>query len=313
MLGLSSCAVFTQTHYTPSTYTLSTSPMANSIIEATEESGIGLEVEVPSENYIAAYAMVEPVLHESNVEVNYYSEVEVYYQNYETYNSTYIERFIVAIDPGHQGRGNYDREPLGPGASEYKAKVASGTRGVVTGVPEFQLVLDVSLVLRDELLSRGFDVFMIRKVNDVNISNRERAIMATEAEADVFIRVHANGSSNRDAHGIMTLSHSRNNPFIPELYELSRSLSEHILFAMVEETSARNLGVIEVDNMTGTNWATMPVTIVEMGFMTNLTEDTLMQTVEYQNKLVTGMANGIENYFAEHFGRYLSFENVEIE
>jgi len=211
-------------------------------------------------------------------------------------------RFIVAIDPGHQRRGNYEREPNGPGSTVYKAKVASGTQGVSSGVSEFQLVLDVSLLLRDELRERGFDVFMVRETNDVNISNRERAIMATEANADIFVRVHANGSANSSANGILTISHSRNNPYIPELYDLSRSLSDHILASMVEATGARNLGVLEMDNMTGSNWSTVPVTIVEMGFMTNPQEDELMQTLGYQQKLVTGMANGIEAYFSEHFG-----------
>ena len=211
--------------------------------------------------------------------------------------------FTVAIDPGHQARGNSQREPIGPGATEYKAKVAAGTRGAYTGIPEYQLVLDVSLQLRDELTTRGFNVFMIRETHDVNISNRERAIMATTAGADIFVRVHANGSSNSNARGIMTLSPSRNNPFIPDLYTQSRALSDHILVSMVSATGARNLGVLENDTMTGTNWSTVPVTIVELGFMTNPAEDRLMQTEEYQQKLVAGMANGIEAFFAESFAR----------
>ena len=214
-----------------------------------------------------------------------------------------FSRFKIAIDPGHQERGNYNREPIGPGASEYKARVASGTRGVSTAVPEYQLVLYISLKLRDELQSRGFDVFMVRETHDVDISNSERAIMASESGADIFVRIHANGSQNRDVHGIMTLSSSMNNPFIPHLYEQSRALSEYILDAMLDATGAGNLGVIEVDNMTGSNWSTIPVSIVEMGFMTNPREDELMQTAEYQEKLVIGMANGIEGYFLEWGGK----------
>jgi len=208
-------------------------------------------------------------------------------------------RFMVAIDPGHQGRGDYTREPNGPGSTTYKARVATGTRGVSTGIPEYQFVLEMSLLLRDELLARGIGVFMVRETNDINISNSQRAIAASESGADIFIRVHANGSANRDVHGIMTLTSSRNNPYIPHLYEESRALSEAMLQEMVAATGARNLGVTLADNMTGNNWSSIPVTIIEMGFMTNPSEDELMQTEEYQRKLITGMADGIERFFSE--------------
>ena len=204
---------------------------------------------------------------------------------------------IVAIDPGHQRHGNSAREPNGPGSANYRAKVSSGTRGVATGVPEFELVLDVSLLLRDMLIDRGYEVFMIRECHDVDISNATRAQMATEANADVFIRIHADGSENQSLRGIMTISHTPNNPYIPELYAKSRALSDAVLQEMVAATGANNRGVWETDTMTGTNWATMPVTIVEMGFMTNPEEDRLMQTLEYQLKLAEGMANGIDLFF----------------
>jgi N-acetylmuramoyl-L-alanine amidase len=165
-------------------------------------------------------------------------------------------------------------------------------------VPEYQLTLDVALKLRDELVARGYNVFMIRETNDVNISNSERALMATEAGADILVRLHADGSENSSASGILTLCPTSRNPYISHLYTDSRALADCILTATVEATGAQRRGVSEVDNMTGINWATMPVTIIEMGFMTNPAEDRLMQTEEYQQSLATGIANGIEQYFA---------------
>jgi len=217
-------------------------------------------------------------------------------QNIPVYNRP-ARNFIIAIDPGHQAEGNFELEPIGPGASQSKAKVASGTRGVSTKVPEYKLTLEVSLKLRDELLARGYNVFMIRETNNVNISNRERAAMATEAGADIFVRIHADGSANSSVNGILTICPTSRNPYISQLYTQSRALSEDILNAMVAATGARKRGVSEVDNMSGINWSTIPVTIVEMGLMSNPTEDQLMQTEEYQRKLVIGIANGIEQYF----------------
>ncbi|MDR0220533.1 MAG: N-acetylmuramoyl-L-alanine amidase [Lachnospiraceae bacterium] len=206
--------------------------------------------------------------------------------------------YTVAIDAGHQQRGNNELEPIGPGASEKKAKVAGGTRGVETKVPEYQLTLDVSLRLRDELVARGYNVFMVRETNEVNISNSERALMATEAGADILVRLHADGAENSSTSGILTLCPTSKNPYISHLYTDSRALADSILTATVEATGAHRRGVSEVDNMTGINWATMPVTIIEMGFMTNPTEDRLMQTAEYQQLLASGIAQGIEKYFA---------------
>lgn len=205
----------------------------------------------------------------------------------------------VAIDPGHQRKGNYEKEPNGPGSQELKAKVSSGTQGVSTKIPEYELNLAVSLYLKEELLARGYEVIMIRETNDIDISNVERAKVANEAEADAFIRVHADSSTNSSAKGVMTICQTPENPYNSEWYAESRRLAELVLEEVVEATGANKRRVWETDTMTGINWTTVPTTILEMGFMSNPEEDKLLATEEYRRKVAVGVANAIDLYFSD--------------
>lgn len=207
------------------------------------------------------------------------------------------EQKVIAIDAGHQFKGNSATEPNGPGSKTKKAKVTSGTSGSATGMPEYKLNLKVAKKLRKELEARGYEVVMVRSKNKVDISNAERAKVANKAKADAFIRIHANSSESSSVSGALTIAPTNNNKYMSKkVRKASRKLSQKVLKAYCKATGAGNRGVMYTDTMTGINWCTVPVTIIEMGFMSNPAEDRKMATASYQKKIVKGIANGIDAY-----------------
>ncbi|MDO4478515.1 MAG: RICIN domain-containing protein [Lachnospiraceae bacterium] len=209
-----------------------------------------------------------------------------------------VKRKLVAIDAGHQAHANSGKEPNGPGSSVMKQKVTSGTYGKWSGLNEYVLNLQVSLQLQAELQRRGYDVYMVRSTHNVDLSNAQRAQMATAAGADIFIRIHANSSSNSSVRGVMMYQPSGSNRYLSQsVIAGSQRLASLLIQHQCAATGMPNKGILTGDDMTGINWATMPVTIVEMGFMSNPTDDIYMASAAGQAAIVQGLANGVDAYY----------------
>jgi N-acetylmuramoyl-L-alanine amidase len=156
--------------------------------------------------------------------------------------------------------------------------------------------MKVAKQLRSELLDRGYQVVMTRTKNDVNISNKERALLINESGADICLRIHADGGVS-SARGATALCPSSSNPYISSLYKQSKKLSESVLSSYCTATGIRSRGLSYRDDLTGTNWSTVPTSLIELGFLTNSTEDTYLCSASGQKSMVQGLADGIDAYF----------------
>jgi len=202
---------------------------------------------------------------------------------------------VICIDPGHQARADSTPEPIGPGSKSVKPSVSGGATGVKTRVPEYEIALQVSMNLKSELEQRGYRVVMTRTTNDVNLSNSERAKIANDAKADLFIRIHGDGSPDSSTAGLSTLYPGKNQWTKP-IRARSKKAASFIQSAAVQATGAVDRGIKQRDDLSGFNWCKVPVVLVECGFLSNPVEDRLLASPHYQDKLVAGIADGAVAY-----------------
>ncbi|MBO4416007.1 MAG: N-acetylmuramoyl-L-alanine amidase [Lachnospiraceae bacterium] len=204
--------------------------------------------------------------------------------------------FIVCIDAAHQQKDDSSSEPIGPGAEKTKVKCTTGATGV-SGLLEYEFTLTIAQKLKAELLSRGYGVIMTRETHDVNISDATRAKNANES-ASIAIHIHGNADERPAIAGVMTFEPSEDNPYVKgSLREKCSSLGQYIVDKLAAATSTKNWGVITNDNLSALNWTTIPASHVEVGYLTNADEEKMLKTEDYQNRIVKGIADGIDAFY----------------
>ena len=201
---------------------------------------------------------------------------------------------MIVIDPGHDLRANLDTEPIGPGSPVRKIKDGGGTHGVVSGTSEAELNLAISLRLRALLVRSGVRVAMTRtRTAGTSVGNIARARVANRAGASLFIRIHADGSSAASARGTHTLYPARRSGWTDDIYASSRAAAGTVQRELVRALGFPDRGLQERSDMTGFNWADVPAILVEVGFMTNATEDTALATAPYRERAAVGLCRGV--------------------
>ena len=200
---------------------------------------------------------------------------------------------VVVVDPGHDRLANLGTEPLGPGSSTRKIFDGGGTHGVVTGIAEPDLTLAVSRRLRELLRRAGVRVVMTRtRTSGKSMGNIARARIANRAHARLFLRVHADGAASRDARGTHTLTPALRRGWTDDVYAASHRAARLVQTELVRALGFPDRGIQERSDYTGFNWADVPVILVELGFMTNPSEDRALARPVVRERAALGLCRG---------------------
>lgn len=177
---------------------------------------------------------------------------------------------IIIIDAGHGGTD--------PGS-------------VKQGVQEKNINLQIALKLQKRLERKGYKVVMTR-TDDTAISLINRAKLANKAKGDLLISIHQNSFKDSSVHGIEAF-------YNPGKETLDGQLANCIQEALINYTQAKDRHVRAVTNLVVIREAKMPACLIESAYISNDTERELIQTKDYQDKVVTGIMEGIKNFLNE--------------
>lgn len=203
-----------------------------------------------------------------------------------------LKNNIIVIDPGHANKADLEKEPEAPNSSKFKYKQTGGADGVVTKTPEYKINMQVAKKLKIKLEEKGYTVIMTKTDNNKTMSNIERAKVGNQANAGLVIRIHTDSADNSSTKGASMLVPGKNE-YTKEFYDESKLFGKVILNTLTNEVGMKNRGVIERDDITGFNWSTVPVVLVEMGFLSNSDEDKLLSSNDYQEKIADALTKGI--------------------
>ena len=187
-----------------------------------------------------------------------------------------LTNLTVVIDPGHQETTDSEQELYASWLSATKPRCTSGATGIVTGVNEYELTLDYSLIIADYLEQCGANVILTRDTNDVNISNQERAAIANSNSADIFLRIHADAAGDSLASGVRVYTPDSGS-YTDTSPEYAEQLAELVANAEGLEVNA----VRATSLYTGLNYAnTLRSFQISLGFLSNSDDEAVLTNEE---------------------------------
>ena len=201
---------------------------------------------------------------------------------------------LICLDPGHgtAPRVASGREPIGPGSRTLKVKDPGGAPG------EAAVVLAIAKRTRALLLARGLRVAMTRDRDGYTGGNIARAKFCNARGAALMLRIHADGSSNASVRGAHTLYPALARGWTDDVYTRSVRAARIVQRQLVDATGARDLGLQRRSDLTGFNWADVPVVLTEVGYLSNVGERRLLNTPTYQSRVARGLEKGVVRYLA---------------
>ena len=158
-------------------------------------------------------------------------------------------------------------------------------------------MLDIALRTRTLLTARGVRVAMTRTSAGYPGGNIERARYCNTRDASLMLRIHADGSTNPATRGVHTLYPALRLGWTDDVYAESVRAARSVQRAVIDSTGAPDLGLHRRNDLTGFNWADVPVVLWKPGF-SNTRESRLLHSPAYRARVARGLAAGARAYLA---------------
>lgn len=187
-----------------------------------------------------------------------------------------LRGLVIVIDPGHQAEADTELEEVFSGSSAEKERATRGAVGVTSKVKEYELTLEYALIMKEYFEGCGAQVILTRNSNDVNISNIERAQVATDSKADYFIRLHADSAPDEEISGVKV--------YVPSSGKYSSSAAadgKKLADAVADSIGSTSLGCVQSNMYTGLNHAdSIKSYQLVVGYLSNSADDALLGDAE---------------------------------